>query len=217
MTAVSFAAAKLAIRDAVTARIQAEPSRAALCVLLGHSVTEQGIAKPERSDWVDLPCYNWAGIKWVKGCGADFTEWPTFEGHGEAVTHIRAKFRAFESIDAAAVHYVDFLSGRGSAGTRYFSAWGRALAGDPSAFGRELGAAGYFTADPEVYAARCVTGWGFAAIKMLGYGLGRGEARRFQTAAGLVADGLVGPKTRAALRLELERLDASQQSNGGVS
>ncbi len=59
-------------------------------------------------------------------------------------------FRAYPSLEIGMARFVDMK--RNPQG-RYFSSWAHVLLGDPEGYARVLGAKGYYTADPNVYAA----------------------------------------------------------------
>ena len=58
-------------------------------------------------------------------------------------------FKAYASL-AIGMHF--FIDAKKKASSRYASAWPFVVAGDPEGYARELGAKGYYTASPDVYA-----------------------------------------------------------------
>lgn len=54
--------------------------------------------------------FNFAGMKWVKGCGYDYVELPTKEWDGSKYITVNAKFRRAYSYDEGVKMYYDFIS-----------------------------------------------------------------------------------------------------------
>ena len=90
-----------------------------------------------------MPGNNFGGIKAApSAAGASFR---TSEGYGTTRRQVTARFRVYDSVEAAARDYVQLLA------TRYPAALAAARVGDTSGFARALAAGGYFTAEPLAY------------------------------------------------------------------
>jgi hypothetical protein len=188
-TPLSQEAARMALEEAVFAILGHHLSKSALCVLMAQSSLETG-------GFQKVPNYNFGGLK---AYGAtDYAEWGTKEGYGDGETHITARFRAYPDALSGAKDYVSLLAKV----PRYQDAWKALEAGDPVNFAFALGKAGYFTADPAVYAKGVSRRWSVCALGMLGYDGEKPEGvKAFQVAhPPLATDGLIGPATRTALR-----------------
>ena len=73
------------------------------------------------------------------------------EAHSVPPGHPKSRFRAFQNARAGADGWWKLLHNK-----RYSAALAALLAGDAKAFGLAAGAAGYFTADPQIYAPSLV-------------------------------------------------------------
>jgi len=75
--------------------------------------------------------------------------------------HYQCRMRAFPDAASGAAEHVEFLAvdttPNNGKPNRYARAWQAAMDGDPEAFCRELGAAGYYTADVDTYARAVVS------------------------------------------------------------
>jgi hypothetical protein len=197
---VSEQALTMALEEAVLAVLGKQLSKASLCVLLAHSAHEQGSA-PDGSR--NMPNYNGYGIKAYGD--QDYFESPTKEGHDATEVRVVAKFRSFKSLTDGAKAFVRLLAKN----DRYAEAWARLEDGDPIGYAFALGPqtdkskGGYYTGSNLVYSKSLARHWSYCALRSIQYGTTTDEVRRFQLAHELDADGLIGPKTRAALKVAL--------------
>jgi hypothetical protein len=121
--------------------------------------------------------------------------------------HPQTHFRAFASIQEGAEAYLHMMH------RRFARSWPEVIEGDPGGFAHALKGQHYYTADETQYAAALVGRYKKfeEVIFPLDVGdalaqLGFSSARDFQASSGLVVDGIVGPRTRAALRRALGAL-----------
>jgi hypothetical protein len=195
-------ALRSALESAWRAKYGACPPRNAVAVLMAQAALETGLD----ACW----CWNIGNVK--AGKGQDYCElagvWEVVDGKRVDLPKGApgTQFRAFASLEEGARAHLDVLA------RRFAKAWPAVLAADPGAFAGALKAQGYYTAPLADYRAGMlrwfdtyadpplVTNLDVAdALARLGYA----DARAFQAAVGLTADGIVGPKTRAALRAAL--------------
>lgn len=182
------------------------PLEASIAVLWGQYMVETG----------GEHCYNWniGNVKKVDGDGYDYhclngvwegvspaaakqlvdsgqAKYDDNEGHKKMVgasrvsvvffpPHPATRFRAYRTLDMAMAHHLLFLK------KRFASAWQYVLSGDPVAFAKELGAHGYFTADPLQYARLMKPGFD-AFIKATAYEDAVAEMQDEQKAADAAA------------------------------
>lgn len=192
-----------------------EGSRESLLVLLAQWGIETG-------DGAKCWNYNLGNVKRLKG-----QPWTMLAGTWEILggkkvvfqpPHPQTHFAAFDSLDEGASFYLEKMRGR------FAPAWPAVLAGDPSQFAADLKRLGYYTApldtmidkdgikrtgyrqamvarfkqfDQLERVGSSMTAAGDLRAKLLE--LRYADVRSFQRASGLVVDGIVGPRTRAAL------------------
>lgn len=208
-----------ALRRVWPSVIGGEPGHEALLVLVAQSGIETG-------DW--SACWNWnlgnvkrvASQPWTMLRGV----WEIINGRRETFEppHPQTHFRAFRTLDEGASAYLEILS------QRFAKSWSAVLAGEPERFAHALKEQRYYTADENAYAramrarynaaSRMIVGPGATpdlmtrsgvadALGRLGYAIATdgldGSVRAFQKHARLAVDGIVGPKTRAALSAAL--------------
>ena len=134
----SRAEARRLLSDAWAKVVGARPDARTLDLLTAHWALETDGGRA-------MPGYNFAGIKALPGAAG--AVYRTLEGHGANQHSVNARFRHYESAEAGAQDYVRLLH------ARYPAALEAARVGDLPAFARELARGGYFTADPQAYAA----------------------------------------------------------------
>jgi hypothetical protein len=229
-------AVKRALETAWTDAFDAAPPAGAIALLMAHQAHETG-------RWRSMPCYNLGGIRPSSPSHAWYAV-SAFEDLSEAEAqrwaarstpaapcrlgvqlpggrrrvhvgpdHPCSIFRAYDSLDDACREYLAKLHGR------FRAAWPAVLAGDPVAFVSALKAQRYFTASEESYRAAIVplfaefngrgTRWIQDRLRVAGFDPGpidgvlgprtRAALTAFQRTRGLVADGLPGARTLAAL------------------
>lgn len=127
-----------ALRTAAPAAVGHPLERRSLLLLLAQWALETGRGASTLNN-------NPAGIKHVTGDGHDWARYLTHEVIGGKVVTIPQDFRAYPSLDAAAVDYLALLY------HRFALAWPALLAGDAPGFVRELAHEHYFTADEASY------------------------------------------------------------------
>jgi hypothetical protein len=205
---ISERALSMALAEVAFALTGKHLSKVSLCILLAQMAQEQGVApNGERK----FPNFNGFGIKALPG--QDYFESPTKEGFGATEVSTRAKFRHFGTLEDALRGYVSLLSKQ----PRYAKAWASLEEGDYDGFVVNLGPhkllngkqdpnwGGYFTGDPVAYITGVRRHWAHCALRSVNYGTTPDQVRVFQAThpeAGK-ADGLIGPKTRAALKAAL--------------
>ena len=91
--------------------------------------------------------FNLAGIKHLPGDGHNYAAYRTREFLGGAWEVLVCNFRAYDSLDAAALDYLQLLRGR------FAAAWPAVEAGDVGQFARRLKLGHYYTAPEAEYAA----------------------------------------------------------------
>lgn len=138
--------------DAIVAFYQAycqvvgdEPKDKALAILVAQSCLETGW-------WKSIHNFNFGNIKagsTYEGYYCQYRCNEIINGHIEWFDppHPQTNFRAYLSAGAGATEHMAFLSKR----AHYAKAWAAALSGDPTAYVKELKAAGYFTASLDPY------------------------------------------------------------------
>ena len=184
-----------------------EPASDAISILIAQSALETG-------RWAKCMNYNLGGIKSAKG--QLYTTYMTHEIISGIKTLMRDNFRAWHNLDDAAKSFVSLLH------RKWPLAIAAAQAGDVDKFVHELKTGqnktsshdDYFTASEAAYVigvrARfdeyrepCLATQGevIEALYILGYRSFYAEALMdFQKANGLLDDGVLGSKTRAAIR-----------------
>lgn len=202
------------VADVLAALQRAWPggSRESLLVLLAQWGIETGDGRS---------CWNWnlGNVKRVKG--EDWTMlsnvWEILSGRKVVFQppHAQTHFAAFDDVDRGAAFFLAKLQGR------FAKAWHAVLAGDPGMFARELKKLGYYTADVKAYTYAIEARYRqFDAttrdddapthLEMLAL-LGYETVKSFQRAyPSLVVDGIVGPKTRAAIELAWSTRDEAE-------
>ncbi len=189
----------------VLAAIQAawpEGSRESCLVLLAQWGIETG-------DGASCWNFNLGNVKRVQG--QDWTMlgnvWEILGGKKVVFQppHPQTHFCSFDSLEQGAAFYVEKLR------TRFAKAWPAVLSGDPGTFSRELKRLHYYTADERAYTAAIVARYRkFDALTkplntlptheeklaLLGYETVKSFQRAYPP---LVADGIIGPRTRAAI------------------
>jgi flagellum-specific peptidoglycan hydrolase FlgJ len=137
-----------ALSKAWAALLDETPSQESILVLLAQWTLETGGGHA-------MHCFNLGNAKSVPGDGRS---WCFFRCNeiigGKAVwfdpPHPQTRFRAFGSLEEGAADYLELLH------RRFASAWPAVVAGDPAAFGHDLKAAHYYTADEHAYTALLV-------------------------------------------------------------
>ena len=192
-----------ALRTAWPAVIQkGEPNDAAIRILVAMSANETGT-------WKSLWNWNLGNVKRIRG-----QHWTMLNGVWEIIDgkrvdfqppHVQTHFSAYSSLEAAAPAWL------GKMQSKWGKAWAHALAGDAVGFSKALKKADYYSQIEEIYTRELVQRVAGlddemfdvpAALAKLGYS----DVKAFQKAhPPLVADGIAGPKTKAALRAELSK------------
>lgn len=195
-TPVSIRDVHKALHEAWPIAVGGDPNENAIRVLLAQSEIETGAWRA---------CWNWnlGNVKRVRG-----HQWTMLGGTWEILNgkkvvfdppHPQTHFCAFSTIEEGAKWWLKKMQ------SRFSKSWPAALSGDPSAFSKALKAQHYYTASEADYTRMMVAAFNAipgklldvdAALAQLGYA---GDVKGFQRSVGLVADGIVGPKTRAAL------------------
>ena len=210
-TAIDPERVRQALAEAWAARFGA-PSSDSVSVLLAQIAQETGFCA----------CWNF-NLGNVKArpsaIGPDYCElegvWEVRDG--ERVELLKGEpgtqFRAFRNLDEGTAAYLDILT------HRFASAWPAVVSGDPLAFAVALKRAGYYTAPLEDYARGLCARFEelrepplhtqaqiASVLERLGYEVEAGgyltavKAFQSQCMGPGDADGIVGPKTRRALR-----------------
>lgn len=150
LTPLSADAVARAFASAYRQVLGMEPTVRTLAILMAQSALESG-------RWKALHCFNFTNIKAVE----------SYEGHyclyrcNEIINgrvewfnppHPQCRFRAFLSVEAGAVDYLEFLTR-----ARYKPALLEAQRGDPRSFVSALKRGGFFTAAEEPYAKAVVS------------------------------------------------------------
>lgn len=203
---ISERALSMALADVVFALTGKHLSKVSLCILLAQMAQEQGAApNGDRK----FPNFNGFGIKALDG--QDYFEAVTPE-RAEMVRE-RKKFRSFATLEDGLRGYVSLLSKQ----PRYARGWAKLLEGDYDGFVVEIGPhllpngkqdpnwGGYFDGSVVIYITNVRHHWAHCALRAINYGTTPDEVKRFQAAHPLSGnpDGLIGPKTRAALKAAL--------------
>lgn len=177
------------------------PSNESLLVLLAQWGIETGNGR-------SLHNYNLGNAKRIKGEPWTMLNhvWEIIEGRRVIFEppHPQTHFRAFASLAEGAREYLEMMH------QRFAASWPEVLEGDAAGFAHALKRQRYYTADEHAYARALKDRYTFfeeqifpinvqAALQALNYA----DVRAFQKAHGLTADGIAGPKTRAALRRAL--------------
>ncbi len=207
-TPLDARAVQAALTAAWAVKFGNAPPPNAVAVLLSQIHIETGLKA----------CWNWnlGNVKAAKG--QDYTElagvWEVIDGKRVDLPKGApgTQFRAFASLEDGVRAYLDVLY------HRFSKSWPAVLKGDPGRFAELLRAQGYYTAPLDhyragmlrffdLYAEPALTAKGdiSAALSSLGYDVASYDTavRSFQEDAGLTVDGLVGPKTRGAIRQAL--------------
>jgi hypothetical protein len=205
-------AVRKALTDAWTIRFSVQPSSDSISVLLSQIAQETG--------W--RACWNWNLGNVKAAAGQDFCE---LDGVWEIVNGQRVElpkgapgtqFRAFPTLEAGVTAYLNVMT------RRFSSAWIAVLAGDPFEFAVLLKKANYYTAPVEDYARGLVNRFEelrepalrtqaqiILVLNRLGYATTNyiEAVKMFQKEhmSPADADGIVGPRTRATLRVALEQ------------
>lgn len=208
-TPLDAEAVRAALTSAWTSQFGDEPASDSVTVLLAQIALETGLTS--------CVAFNVGNAKAAPG--QDFCEFDTDEFIDGRRIHLTAgqpgtQFRAFATLDDGIAAYLPMMR-------RHFAhAWPAVLAGDPYQFAVLLKEANYYTAPVGAYAAGLVARFEMYALpslntqpqiasslEALGYSVGAGEyaaaVKSFQTDRGLVADGIVGRKTKHAIRAAL--------------
>jgi peptidoglycan hydrolase-like protein with peptidoglycan-binding domain len=190
-----------ALRRAWSTTVGGTPTTESLLVLLAQWGIETG-------DGRALHNWNLGNAKRVQGQPWTMLPhvWEILGGHKVYFEppHPQTHFKAFGSLDEGAVAYLQMMH------KRFAASWPQVVAGDPAGFAHALKGQHYYTANEVAYAAALKARYAkfegevapldvAAALDALGFETVRG----FQKSAGLAVDGVVGPKTRAALRRAL--------------
>jgi hypothetical protein len=195
------------------------------CVLLAHWAFETGQGHA-------IHCYNIGNIK--SQPNSTTHNW-TFFACNEVINQkvvwfyppaLGCCFRAYENLHEGIADYINVLK------SNFKKAWDWVLSANVRFFIKELKAAHYFTADVTTYSAGVISlydqflfkfhshaediFWLAQKFQQLGYELGaidnhmtpefKAVIQHFQKDHGLMADGIIGPKTFAALEDAISRL-----------
>lgn len=212
-TALDPEAVRKALTEAWILKFGVQPSSDSVTVLLSHIAQETG--------W--RACWNW-NLGNVKAApGQDFCElvgvWE-LDAHGHRVDLAKGapgtQFRAFATLEMGVMAYLAVIA------KRFASAWPAVLAGDPHEYAVLLKKARYYTDSVEHYAQGLVSHFEqlrepalrtkeqiVVVLNRLGYATTDyiAAVKTFQREhmSEADADGIVGPKTRATLRVALEQ------------
>ena len=131
-------AAQTLLGEAWTQVVGSAPDARTAALLTAHWALETDAGRA-------MPGHNFAGIKASPAAPGALLR--TVEGHGATRHEVSARFRVYDSAEAGALDYVHLLQ------ARFPAALAAAQRGNTEGFARALAAGGYFTADPQVYAA----------------------------------------------------------------
>jgi hypothetical protein len=139
-TAMTPAEVFAALKAAWSTLLPTSPVRSSVLVLLAQWSVETG-GGGQSNNW------NLAGIKHVPGDGHNYARYLTREVLGGKSVELDQDFRAYASLDDAALDYVRLLR------NRFGYAWPAIESADLDDFAHRLRSRGYYTADEHDYAA----------------------------------------------------------------